>query len=455
MKILRNKLFRYIFFIIFLFCNEYFLFAIEKGSIEATSQIDWITQKFTTNIKMDTVKAEIKMPTGKKTATSQIKLKLPQLTQSPLLSLYADSSKTLADYVVLQDLSLEDVYAFITSGYKTPDVFSSDFKYLNTTNTLNINQIGQLLVKHKYPYTPEEPIDTVPSRKYTGIIIDARGLLEVHGEYIKDSTYPCFFPKIWDENMNTIYERSMVNTEIAKTNGIISYDYTDDPKRYEKRIGADPLYIKAVEVYGRNRTDPIIKRSDALKILTIPENIKLLSEGKVVILLDKQNLAYKIAAPELNPRFYVSQNPPINSIIYPPIPDTEIIPDDPTGIIHFISHLNFYPDSSKLLASEEEKIAQIVARLKELSVNDGYTIVIEGHTADVGKPVGQLNLSRERAKAIYDELIKRGIDKSILTYKGYGGTLPIASNDTEDGRKQNRRVELHASPRTTYVQKDN
>ena len=87
-------------------------------------------------------------------------------------------------------------------------------------------------------------------------------------------------------------------------------------------------------------------------------------------------------------------------------------------------------------------------------VNDGYTILIEGHTADVGKPVGQLNLSIERTRTVMNALIEEGLDEKLFTYKGYGGTMPVATNQTEEGRAQNRRVDITARPRATYIQRD-
>ena len=85
--------------------------------------------------------------------------------------------------------------------------------------------------------------------------------------------------------------------------------------------------------------------------------------------------------------------------------------------------------------------------------NNEYTILVEGHTADVGKPQGQMNLSIERTRTIMNALINEGIPSTLFTYRGYGGTMPAASNDTEEGRKQNRRVIITVRPKAiTYVQ---
>ncbi len=392
------------------------------------------------------------MPSGKKKASALIKSKMPQLIQPPLLSLYTDSANTLEDFVIDEKLTLDEVYEFITTGYKTPDIFSSDALNLYSTNTLEVDKLGEKLVHHNYGYSPEEPIELVPSRAYTGIIIDARGSLPIHGEFVNGDVNACFFPTIWDENMNIIYEKNEANPEIVRNKGLVSYDYSNNTERYTWRVGSDPLYIKATEVFGINRTDPVIKRSDALKILTIPENVKLLNEGKVVILLDQERLVYNISTAEKDRTYYAKYEATKQYFFENAIPDVDV-QDTIDGIL-FAINLNFYPDSPVLLPGEGERIKLIAEQLKAILVDDGYTILVEGHTADVGKPVGQLNLSIERTKTVMDALIEEGLDRSIFTYKAYGGTMPIASNETEEGRKQNRRVYITARPRATYIQRD-
>lgn len=424
----------------------------DTSYVEAKSSINWITREFKTNLALDVKKSNLQMPSGKKTASNQIKAKMPPLIQAPLLSLFSDSNNNLSDMVIADYITLDQVHHFIMNGYKTPDVFSKDLVSLNTTNTLQVNEIGEILLRHNVAYTPDKPIEYVASRPYSGIIIDARGAYPIHGEYIDSEVYPCFFPKIWDEKMEEVYEKNLVNPQIISEKGLVGYHYSDDTSFYEDRVGTDPLYIRATQVYGRNRTDPIIKHKDALKILTVPENEKLMQEGKVVILLDKENLIYDISVPEKTPSYYVKYNT-IKQFFYENKVKGIDVSDSTDGILFSID-LKFYPDSPELLPSDKERIQFVAENLKKILEDDGYTVLIEGHTADVNKPVGQLNLSIDRAFAVKDALVAEGLDNSIFTCKGYGGTMPIASNATEEGRAQNRRVYIYARPRATYIQRD-
>lgn len=82
-----------------------------------------------------------------------------------------------------------------------------------------------------------------------------------------------------------------------------------------------------------------------------------------------------------------------------------------------------------------------LSTLKDLLKNNAsLQIEIQGHTDNVGNDLQNEKLSLQRAKAVYDYLIKAEIDRERLTFKGYGKTKPIVPNDTEAQRRQNRRT---------------
>ncbi|MBO7175524.1 MAG: OmpA family protein [Spirochaetaceae bacterium] len=396
--------------------------------------------------------ANLSFPTGKNTATNRINSQLPLLVKDPLLSLKVDASYTLNDMIVNDMLSFDSIASIIETGSKSPAIFSQTGLALSMNHQMNLANIGILMIKHRYPYSPKEPIQQVASRRYTGIIIDARGSLPVQGEFIQDQVDPCFFPTIWDDNMNLLYEKNMTNAAIAQKDGIVHYDYSDDESRYRDRIGTDPLRIRARKVYGVNRTDPVISRSDALKILSIPENIQLLNEGRVVILLDQKRLIHPVATPSKDEAYYVVLRELKKFIYDDKVQDVEVR-DDARGIQISVQNLQFVADSSELLAEEEPRLDELAEMIRTVIASQEYTVTVEGHTASVGKPTGELNLSIERAQAIIHAMERRGIDTSQFTYRGYGGTVPLGDNDTAEGRAMNRRVEIMILPKQTYVQR--
>jgi len=107
---------------------------------------------------------------------------------------------------------------------------------------------------------------------------------------------PCLFPKIWDTDMNLIFEKNMLN---PRTSAMARYFTVKDifaggPSGLSGEIAAvvgnRPLRIFARGVFGTTPTDPIIDRDDALLIISSEENRSLLREGKVAIILEDSML---------------------------------------------------------------------------------------------------------------------------------------------------------------------
>jgi OOP family OmpA-OmpF porin len=78
----------------------------------------------------------------------------------------------------------------------------------------------------------------------------------------------------------------------------------------------------------------------------------------------------------------------------------------------------------------------------QLTQRPELKVEVGGHTDSRGKTAGNLKLSGRRAQAVLDYLVLKGVDAGRLTAKGYGAEQPVDSNDTDEGREHNRRVEL-------------
>ncbi len=100
---------------------------------------------------------------------------------------------------------------------------------------------------------------------------------------------------------------------------------------------------------------------------------------------------------------------------------------------------NFETGKSTLLPESYAVIDELVAYLNR---KDDEKIELGGHTDNVGAAAKNLKLSLDRANAVRDYLLSKGIDGTRVTAKGYGMTKPVASNKTAAGRAQNRRTEV-------------
>jgi OOP family OmpA-OmpF porin len=105
-------------------------------------------------------------------------------------------------------------------------------------------------------------------------------------------------------------------------------------------------------------------------------------------------------------------------------------------------HINFEFGSDKVLGSRSrdalDLIAQAIAAHPEIK-----RLQVAGHTDNVGPRETNLELSRHRAAAVVAYLVSKGVEPSRLVSDGYGPDKPVASNDNEEGRAQNRRVQFN------------
>jgi len=94
---------------------------------------------------------------------------------------------------------------------------------------------------------------------------------------------------------------------------------------------------------------------------------------------------------------------------------------------------------------KDEFQSEIIEAVDFLNKHKTLRVIVEGHTDSKGTNEYNYILSQLRAKKVALALSKEGIDERIITTKGFGETVPIASNETEDGRAQNRRVDISFS----------
>lgn len=102
-----------------------------------------------------------------------------------------------------------------------------------------------------------------------------------------------------------------------------------------------------------------------------------------------------------------------------------------------LNNIFFDSGESKLKSSSFEELDRLYQFLKE---QDQVRIEIQGHTDNIGSVSDNLQLSQERAEAVKNYLVDKGVSRDRIKARGYGEKMPLAENDTEAGRQQNRRT---------------
>jgi len=160
--------------------------------------------------------------------------------------------------------------------------FSKDLRFFLATYTLRLDAVASLFLSGASPSPIRAPLEARPTRAYSGIVIYAKGSLPVHGESVEGVAAPCLFPRVYDSEMNLVLDRSLVLPEALAEGGALGYAESIGVEAGE-RVGSDPMRVMAVELFGDARTDFVIPREDALRILATPGNRELLRQGRVVV----------------------------------------------------------------------------------------------------------------------------------------------------------------------------
>jgi outer membrane protein OmpA-like peptidoglycan-associated protein len=107
--------------------------------------------------------------------------------------------------------------------------------------------------------------------------------------------------------------------------------------------------------------------------------------------------------------------------------------------ITFDSNVMFDVDQSRVKDAFQTELTELAGILNKY---EDTNILLQGHTDATGPEDYNLALSRRRAQAVADYLSLQAVDSGRFAIEGYGESMPVASNDTPEGRQQNRRVEV-------------
>jgi OOP family OmpA-OmpF porin len=118
---------------------------------------------------------------------------------------------------------------------------------------------------------------------------------------------------------------------------------------------------------------------------------------------------------------------------------TVVYTDGCAIVIVALEGVHFNSDSA-VLTSEAKSILD--GALAAIKANPSSQLSVEGHTDSRASDSYNLDLSQRRAQSVVDYLVSKGVSSSRLSPIGKGESSPIASNDTREGRHQNRRVEI-------------
>lgn len=197
--------------------------------------------------------------------------------------IYLNSSTTVQNFMTTSDVITTRVSGFVQGFDK-----KGRTKYMNDGTVEitmeipldGIGSLGEVLLGDRLSETPQKTTFEGKKAKteqvFTGLIIDCKGL----------NVKPAMSPKILDKAGKEVYGSAYVSRDWAIKYGIVGYAKEVAAAAKLDRVGDKPGQVKAVEAAGDNSTDVVISNDDAADIRSAAENLKFLSECRVVLVID-------------------------------------------------------------------------------------------------------------------------------------------------------------------------
>ena len=189
------------------------------------------------------------------------------------------SSTQTVDELMQEDTQIQTSISGYLQSYKEgePKYFSDKTIEITITVPLD-NQLQETLLPKEIDNTPEyKKSDVTTNNGTSGIVIDARGL----------SMVPALTSKIWDEKNNAIYGNQFVKRDAAIKWGMAGYVRSiEQLKKLNERIGSQYLMVKTTKLRDKGSTEAVISQADAEKILQSSVQNSLISDAKIVFLID-------------------------------------------------------------------------------------------------------------------------------------------------------------------------
>jgi hypothetical protein len=269
---------------------------------EVSGVLDWVDMKIDVSAKVDLKSRGIKLPSGRIQAENSIFGEFFSKTLDFIYTIPYDSSSVLGDFVESGELLPQDADDIVFGAKSTPPAISTDMMSISGSYSIALKDVAAKFVRHGSAAGFDNIINPKSVPSYTGIIIIANDELDIHGRNSSAFLIPCLFPKIWDTDMNLIFDKKFTVPGLFGRSTMVHYAqreniFRDTPSglssEIEKLVGNRPLRIIARGVFGIRPSDPIIDVSDALIIISSEENKQLLREGRVVFIASPDMLKTK------------------------------------------------------------------------------------------------------------------------------------------------------------------
>jgi hypothetical protein len=227
---------------------------------------------------------------NRQAAEAALEQRLEAVFLQSVVLLPLSSRETVGSRVKSAPATLSQLKGLVGSAVKRRSNLTPEMEDLRLRFAFPLYGAGGLLsifAPAGEPSPLERYLGFAPAAAYTGLVVYAQGSYPAWGrEGARASLKPCLFPRIFDDDMNLVVDATQADRARLSSWGVAAYSNDLDETPYLDRIGANPLRIVARAVFGTGDGDIVISRDAARLLLSREENIRMLAEGRILVILD-------------------------------------------------------------------------------------------------------------------------------------------------------------------------
>ncbi len=261
------------------------LFA-ERDSWQVESYVNWSEAALYVSVTAPLPTSGRNLPAAEHAVRREIEQEIARIFHTALQQLRVDSSTLVSMHAEQHP----ETAAALLSAVSEPRMIgvrrSSDMRSVQVDYRVELfPTIAQTIVTHKEPRPLPRVASWVPTRRYSGVLIFARGELPVHGEHVAADLQPALLPVVYDSNLRRVLSHEMLAGDTARSRGVVRYVSDIEDPLVAEVAGPDPLRITASGVFGRHRSDIMIPASAADLLLYGEHNSSLLRQARIVVII--------------------------------------------------------------------------------------------------------------------------------------------------------------------------
>ena len=284
---------KYIFFsrlliLIFLFSPR---FIFSEPAVKSSSDIDWkkgeLLIEVDINYPPESEKLRMRNNSENLFDDMFFDIFISSVSKTSDGKVYYNSYYSMADKIQQTPSVLNKIDLIKKNAVMVYNVYNKEMSGVKMLYKINLfRDVAAYFIDHKVPRKPAEKYLWVPNKKYTGVVIYAKGEYPVHGESKSSSLYMSVYPSVYSKDMELLLSAELTDPEYLKKWGTAGFTDMDQDPQIIERVGEHPLYTMAEEIFGRNRTDAVVPSETADLLLYNNLNADLIREGRFVIICD-------------------------------------------------------------------------------------------------------------------------------------------------------------------------